>query len=73
MVKLNRRAAAALAALLMAAPVLTIGVVGQAQEGGACNRHSRPHDAIAERGGVSRCDQIFIHRVRRHAGPARWK
>jgi len=33
MVKLNRRAAAALAALLMAAPVLTIGVVGQAQEG----------------------------------------
>ena len=33
MVKLNRRAAVALVALLMAAPVLTIGVVGQAQEG----------------------------------------
>src|SRR5256885_15885117 len=33
MVQLNRRAAAALVALLMAAPVLTTGVVGQAQEG----------------------------------------
>src|SRR5438876_4026920 len=33
MVKLNRRAAVALVALLMAAPVLTTGVVGQAQEG----------------------------------------
>src|SRR5437667_11577542 len=33
MVKLNRRAAVALVALLMAAPVLTTGVVGKAQEG----------------------------------------
>src|SRR6266566_1281620 len=40
--------------------------------GGTCNRHCRPHDAITERGGVSRGDQIFIHGVRRYAGPARW-
>src|SRR6266513_946379 len=42
MVKLNRRAAAALVALLMAAPVLTIGVVGQAQEGERVNAIAAP-------------------------------
>ncbi|PYU60256.1 MAG: hypothetical protein DMG55_11200, partial [Acidobacteria bacterium] len=61
MVKFNRRAASALVTLLMAAPVLTIGVVGQAQEGDrvtaiAAPTMPLPNEAVSQ--GVTKCSFI---------------